>query len=749
MQTTSCQAQLIYPKNWYKYLIISILCFNFSHPVLSQETFHISDTSRVFEMPQVEVIANREDRLFRHTPGVAVILRSGDIRALQPLSGNDALRRVPGLHIVDEEGAGLRINIGVRGLDPDRSRNVLILEDGIPVALNPYGEPEMYFTPLIDKMEAVEVLKGSGQLLFGPQTVGGVINYITPDPPEGVTHKVKISGGQNGFMSTHLRHGRSRDRFGYLFSFTHKRADAMGPTRFSIVDLSMKMKWQTSVNSSIGLKVGVYDEQSNSTYIGITQAMYDQGGQDFVILAPDDILPVRRYHASLTHKWDASPRLQVQTTAFAYTISRNWRRQEFGMTAYTPNQTGVIWGDTTITGGAIYMRNRSSWRNRQFEVAGLESKMNWTHTLVGANHNLQVGVRALVEKAEEQFIQGNTADAFGGNMRDNEVRRGFAVSPYVVNEVRISDRLSANLGLRLESFEYERHIRRGRFTVGGVPNTVRDTSVLTESHTFALIPGAGINFTLYDKVSLFAGVHRGFAPPRTKDAITSDGIALDVEKEISTNYELGARIAIGSFFTFHPAIFFLDFQNQIIPSSQSSGNQNATGLTNGGRTQHIGLEADLRYNVLGALGTDHALLLGTTLTLVRSRYAADRFLRLGEMLVNIRDNKLPYAPAMLMNHHIGFTHRNGLGIHLYGHYTASQYSDELNTVIPSADGLTGRIDARYVMDATLIYQPVKGGWIFSAGCKNLTGERYIVSRRPQGIKVGLSRFITAGVELTF
>ena len=137
-------------------------------------------TKKEQEMPQVLVVGYK-DKLLSKVPGSVSVLRFKEIQQLAPISGNDVLRRVPGLNIVDEEGAGLRINIGVRGLDPDRSRNLLVLEDGIPVALNPYGEPELYFTPVIDKVRSIEVLKGSGQVQFGPQTIGGVVNLITAD----------------------------------------------------------------------------------------------------------------------------------------------------------------------------------------------------------------------------------------------------------------------------------------------------------------------------------------------------------------------------------------------------------------------------------------------------------------------------------------------------------------------------------------------------------------------------------------
>ena len=81
---------------------------------------------------------------------------------------------MPGVFARDEEGFGLRPNIGIRGLNPTRSSKVLLLEDGIPLTYAPYGDNASYYHPPVDRFERIEVLKGSGQILFGPHTVGGV-----------------------------------------------------------------------------------------------------------------------------------------------------------------------------------------------------------------------------------------------------------------------------------------------------------------------------------------------------------------------------------------------------------------------------------------------------------------------------------------------------------------------------------------------------------------------------------------------
>ena len=108
---------------------------------------------------------------------------------------NEALRKVPGVFARDEEGFGLRPNLGIRGLNPTRSSKVLLLEDGIPITYAPYGDNATYYHPPVERFDHIEVLKGSGQILFGPHTVGGVINYITPAVPDAVDgHAGRLAG---------------------------------------------------------------------------------------------------------------------------------------------------------------------------------------------------------------------------------------------------------------------------------------------------------------------------------------------------------------------------------------------------------------------------------------------------------------------------------------------------------------------------------------------------------------------------
>lgn len=694
-------------------------------------SFQPADSIRTADMAQVEVVGTRE-RLSR-LPGSGSVLLSADLRAISPLTGGEIFRKVSGLHVVEEEGLGLRMNIGVRGLDPDRSRTVLMLEDGIPVSLAPYGEPEMYYTPTIDRMSGVEVLKGSGSILFGPQTFGGVVNYRTANPPAEPTTSVRLRGGADAFFTGLFSHGSTVGNVGYHIGYLRKSGAGVGILDYGIHDLNAKLRLVLAPNSVLGFKLGVYDETSNSTYVGISQGMYDSGDFDYTHPAPDDALAIRRYSASLVHDYFWSPDVRLKTTVFGYTTTRNWSRQEFH-TAPNPGTTYVR------TLGDLYFRNQTGNRNRQFEVAGVEPRFSANMDLGGLRHELDLGVRYLFERAYEQRIDGTVARPTSGTLREDEIRTGHAWSAYLQNRIFLTDAFTVTPGVRIEHFRYERDIRR---LANAEVNRIED-DVLTQ-----IIPGIGLNHVFTGGWSAFAGVHRGFGPPRVKDAISNDGVAQQLDAELSWNYEIGFR-RDGRALSGELTGFYLDFENQIIPVSESSGGTGAPGvdLVNGGETRHIGLEAAVSADVAALAGLGFGLEWDASATWTRATFASDRIVNNGGTPENINGNTLPYAPEFLLTSGLGLEPVKSVRLDAHLTWISDQFGDELNLETPSADGRRGPLAGHLVLDANLAYTlPLAHPAILSVSAKNLLDERYIVSRRPQGIRLGMPRFVTLGLEI--
>ncbi len=717
----------------------------------------------IHPLEQVTVSGSRVG-ILRYLPGSANTISSRELKVVSPLSGNEVLRQITGVHVVEEEGAGLRTNIGIRGLDPDKSRNVLILEDGIPVALAPYGEPEMYYTPSIDRMNGVEILKGSGSILYGPQTIGGVINYITADPPAESSGFVSLNGGQGSYFTAHLGYGNTFGNTGFQINYLRRQAENLGPTAFGLNEITSKLRFRASPRSSVMVKLGIYDEESNSTYVGLTQVMYDQRDGDFLRLAPDDNLDIRRYSLGVSHDFRISDDLRVNTIAFGYTTTRNWRRQDFTSNPDGPNLTGVVWGNWNIPGGAIFMRNSTGNRNRQFEVAGLEPRLRYRYTIGDMDNILDAGTRILYERAFEQRINGTTAEATSGFLRDDEIRTGHAFSVWAQNKLLVGENFSFTAGLRTEMLEYERYILRSNST---------DVNIRNNSVTSAIIPGAGINYNFNSVSGIFAGVHRGFAPPRIKDAITSEGVDLHLDAEKSWNYELGTRAELFGLLGFELTVFYMDFSNQVIPVSESSGGA-GSGYINGGRTNHRGIETELRLNISEMVSMPGSLSLNLNTTVTGSVFSGDRFIvqSIGkgetndDVFVNVRGNRTPYAPGMTASGYLHFEAPGGFGVRLGGNFTGRQYTDVLNTgdvgdwfdhaannpeydcLQATASGRIGRLSSFFVMNVSTWYD-MPNNFSINFVCKNLLDERYIASRRPQGIRVGLPRIVTAGLNYRF
>jgi Fe(3+) dicitrate transport protein len=725
------------------------------------ETIHmdISLRARHYNMPQVNIFADRVEGIFETVPGSLSFLNKREIDHLNPVNINEVLRRSPGVHVVEEEGVGMRMNFAIRGLDAARSRSTLMLEDGIPLALAPYGEPEMYYAPVMEKISGVEILKGSGSVLYGPQTIGGVVNFITKDPPAESTGELSLTVGESGYFSGLLSYGNTFGDAGLQVNYIRKQADNIGPTMFRINDLSSKFKLQLNNQSYLGVKLGLFDESSNSTYVGMTQPMFDSGEYDFVRISPYDRLNVNRYNVSATHDYFYSDDTQLTTTIFGYTTTRNWQRQDFTYNSFDDNGNpnplpdtfaGVTWGDESVEQGAIYLLNSSGNRNRSYDIAGGESRFTARYNFIGLENNeVTGGVRYLFERAFEKRINGSRPNATSGEIMNDEIRTGHGISAYIHNRFNFSDSFSISGGVRMERFADERDIRRSVFTINN-ERQVRDTSIVASNSLIEFIPGAGFNLKVTEQIGIFGGIHRGFAPPRTKDAISNTGEIHELAAEKSWNYELGLRANTTRGLNIEFTAYYLDFSNQVIPVAEHAGGVGA-GVTNAGATFHRGVEIGAVLD-LGVLfdWQSFGLVYDLNVGYVEARFNSDRFIEDGEGgKVNVNGNRTPYAPEWLVSTALTLEHKAGLSARITGRYTSGQFSDPLNRITPLNHGRDGLIPSHQVIDLSLKYHLSRINTTINVGFKNILNERYITSRRPQGIMIGTPRLFTAGVSYNF
>jgi len=188
------------------------------------------------ELPRVDVIGDSLNVL--KLPGSATVVDAATLEESRVFNVNEALRKVPGVHVREEEGVGLRPNIGMRGMNPTRSTKTLLLEDGLPLSFAPYGDNASYYHPPIDRYESIEVSKGSQVIRFGPQTAGGLINYITPEPQQQLGGTVGIAGGTRGYLNGHVMVTGN----GAIADIYHKESDGARNNMHSRLD-DVNFKW--------------------------------------------------------------------------------------------------------------------------------------------------------------------------------------------------------------------------------------------------------------------------------------------------------------------------------------------------------------------------------------------------------------------------------------------------------------------------------------------------------------------------
>ncbi len=602
------------------------------------------------------------DADYRGIPGAVSRIDAATLTQSRAFTCDEALRLVPGVYTRGEEGFGLRPNIGIRGLNPTRSSKVLLLEDGVPVSYAPYGDNASYYHPPVDRFEQIEVVKGSGQILYGPSTVGGVINYLTPAPPEHSSGSVTLIGGNHDYFNGHLRYGGRLRGTGFLMDYMRKQgAGTRDNTRFGLHDATVKALRNLSLRQSLSLKANYYGEDSRLTYSGLRWPEWLENPRANPFR--NDTLDFNRYGAAATHMYVFTGSTVLATTAYGQRFQRDWWRQSSN-SGQRPNDAA-----DPLCGGMANLNTTcgNEGRLRDYLTWGVEPRLRTGTDIFGFPGQLELGFRAHFEEQDRVQMNGDRPDARTGPVVENNERAVKAYSGFLQNRFSVG-KWALTPGLRLE------HVRYSRL------NRLLDVRGRTQLSQW--IPGLGVSYNPSAAFTAYAGVHRGFAPPRVEDVISnSTGGSIDLAPEMSWNYEAGVRARPFRAAALEAAFFRIKFENQIVPASVAGG----TGavLTSAGETSHQGAELSGRLDWRSMLGTRHSTYLrGAYTWLGIAEFAGTRFSNVtGFAGVQVTGNRLPYAPAQLLDSAIGYVHASGFNALIEAVHTGGQFSDDLNTWI--------------------------------------------------------------------
>ncbi len=682
-------------------------------------------------------------------PGAAHILDREALEAPEFVYDNvhDMLRRIPGVNVQDEEGFGLRPNIGLRGTGVERSSKITLMEDGVLIAPAPYAAPSAYYFPVAGRMEAIEVRKGSSQVKYGPRTIGGAINLVSSSIPERLAWTIDAAGGENGTLKTQARVGSSSDHFGWMVEGYRIETDGFkrltngDPTGFEVEDFVGKFRINTNRDATtyqqVELKVGFTDEVSNETYLGLTDADFALNPFRRYAASQFDVMNADHSQVQVRH-FLARGRLDFTTTLYRNDFSRNWYKLQSvrgtGISSVlaapeaNAEALGILKGTSS---DADDLKIRAN--NRDYFGQGIQ----WTAglRLEDAGHDLELGVR-FHQDEEDRFqwedgfrmnsgVMVQTSAGAPGS-QSNRVSRADAIAIYLQDEIDLG-RLVLVPGLRFESIDMVRTDFAGDDPARTTPTRVR------ESQVDVLIPGLGFSYRAGDGAYVFGGVHKGFGPPGPG--------ATDADAEESWNYELGARYRDRGLAA--QATGFVGDYSNILGRATLANSEDGTGETfNGGAVEVVGLEASADYDLAWGRHLGYRLPLRISYTYTRAEFRTAFESSFKPWGTVEKGDRLPYLPEHQWS--------GGFGVQSpgWGVSVSAVASGAMRT-----EAGQGAIVGERSTDSFLVFN-VSGEYRLPglgtayAALQNVTDQRYGVARRPAGLRPGLPRTFLAGFKVT-
>jgi Fe(3+) dicitrate transport protein len=650
-----------------------------------------------------------------HASGSGSQVSETEIRRAQPQSSSELFRRVPSVVVRQEDGMGLRLNLGLRGLNPTRGRLVLLEEDDVPVVVSPYGEPELYWSTPIERIQHLEVLKGSEVVLHGPQTVGGVVKLSTWTPPSREEWSVEGDYGERSYGKALARYGNSEGDVRYVVQAFRKQGDGFRNMPFEATDVMTKVAFPTGKNGTATLKLAAYDELSHTTFVGLTQPMFQANPRQNNV-APDDTFGIRRYEASVAHEQRLSDRTKLRTTVFGYTMNLRIYQQDFDRGRVDGVGYSRIAGPEGIDGAALYFRDTRSLRDRTYDVIGIEPRLEHRVETGGVRHRIIVGTRFMVDTARRRLSRGVSPTAESGDLLTDDTTSILGMAAYLQDRIAFRDDLLVTPGVRVEHSRSHRTARR----VVDPDGTIHDVDLEGESAATGVMPGIGMVFGK-PVWNLFGGIHSGYSPPRVSQSITPTGADTGLAAERSVNYELGTRVRPLKWIRAEVTGFLTSFDNQLVSNNTLSGS--TAEFKNGGRTRHLGAETTVTTQLGKGLRLPIDLDLAGQYTWARSTFVGGPN----------EGNFVPYSPQQLLAMTLDGEHKSGFGAQVSWTHVGSQFADELNSIEPDISGRSGQLAAYDVLDVGARYRHKPTGLSLHVTVKNALDNVYLSGRLPNGI----------------
>ncbi len=593
-------------------------------------------------LPEVAVVGDwlgtPTAQAVRTYSGSRSVVTEEQLHASGALNLEDALRTVPNVTVLDETGTGVLPNIGVRGLNPLRSERIQVLQDGYPVAIGPYSNIGLSLFPItLQSVETIDVVRGGAAVHYGPNNVGGVLNFITRPIPAETSQTLKeavtiAEESGNVLTDTYYRAGGFvTDKLGLQLQLNALRGDGFRDhSDTEVNNLIVDADYFPNDTHQLSAQLQYYEVQSELPG-ALSPAAYEQD-------RTQSQRPFDRFDAKMlrgTFTWTYTP---DNDTEFEW---RNFVHDADRTFFFGQNLSGVgHWADPAIP--ATHVADSP----RLFTVMGTEPRL----TRRVGDHTITLGARYVSEDVAFDVNRREIATGSYSVVRDWSFDTR-AVAAYASDTVRfLDDRLAVTPGIRYERVEMD--YRDG---VSGNDDT---------NNASEFLPGITVGYEATEQVFLFANTQRSLVPVQTAQ-VTREG---DVANETAWNYELGGRYRPTAGLSASATVFRIDYEDQI------QFNRDTSRFENLGETRHQGVE--LQADWAPAKNAD-----------LRFAYT---YLDTEQLSGTNEGNELPNAPQHRLSLSGDYRYRQW-SFGLTGLYVSESFSDAANTAAETANGSAGEL----------------------------------------------------------
>lgn len=692
----------------------------------------------------------------RNRTGSAYYISPEEIRKLGYTDINRMLKAVPGVNMYEEDGFGLRPNISLRGTKAERSERISIMEDGVLAAPAPYSAPAAYYFPNVARMEAIEVLKGSSQVQYGPFTTGGAINLVSTPIPNNFSGKANISYGSKNTFKSHAAIGSSWKHFGYMVEYLRyqsdgfKRYEDYAAEGFKRNDIIAKMMVKTDkvrgVNHALELKFGYAGENSDETYVGLSADDFRK--TPFLRYAGSQMDKLKTDHQQwvATYLLTFSNKLKVTTNAYYNYFHRNWYKLNDVRAGITSKEKraiadvlidpetniryfDILTGKTDREGEALLVRAN----NRTYRSRGIQTRAEYRFNVKEFFFDLEFGLRYHADE-EDRFQWDDSYSMKNKKMvlfmegihgtNANRITSANALAGYLLAKLRYNV-WTITAGLRYEDID----LLKKDYTKEDLARSGK-VRIETPNHARVLIPGIGVHYQLLPAASVFFGIHKGFAPPSAE---------LYQKPESSVNMELGTRVSIGKFKA-ELIGFYNNYSNMLGSDLAASGGSGTLEQFNVGEARVKGAEFLVQYQPLPhtcSLRLPLQLSYTYTDTEMRNSFESHSW---GNV---VRGDEIPYIFKHALNMQLGIEYK-----WFYANIGARYNSDMRTSPGQGVIAEREKVPANLILDAS-VNVLVNKYLTLRLNAINLTNRVYLTSRHPAGLRAGHPFGIYAGANVRF